>query len=206
MKTKHLSIACLFLITGLISCNNNDEEKQESIPGTGTLQAASGLKPADTTNTTKQTNVSGTLAMNPEHGAPGHRCDIAVGAPLNSAAVNKITMPSAQPSVQLSSPIQSAPNNPPVTVKPAVTNASAVTAGLNPAHGSPGHRCEIAVGAPLNSAPANNTPPQAPIQMTAPVQPKINNTNGVTANLNPAHGQPGHDCSIPVGQPLKQKN
>lgn len=26
--------------------------------------------------------------------------------------------------------------------------------GLNPAHGQPGHRCDIAVGAPLNSAPA----------------------------------------------------
>jgi len=25
---------------------------------------------------------------------------------------------------------------------------------LNPAHGQPGHRCDIAVGAPLNSAPA----------------------------------------------------
>ena len=26
--------------------------------------------------------------------------------------------------------------------------------GLNPPHGKPGHRCDIAVGAPLNSAPA----------------------------------------------------
>jgi hypothetical protein len=54
MKTSHLPIACLLVITGLISCNN-DEEQQESIPGTGTLQTASGLKPADTGNSTKPT-------------------------------------------------------------------------------------------------------------------------------------------------------
>jgi hypothetical protein len=27
-------------------------------------------------------------------------------------------------------------------------------------------------------------------------------TNG-NVRLNPAHGAPGHDCAIPVGQPLK---
>lgn len=35
-------------------------------------------------------------------------------------------------------------------------NASKPT--LNPPHGEPWHRCDIAVGAPLNSPPANNTP------------------------------------------------
>ena len=77
-------------------------------------------------------------------------------------------------------------------------------AGLNPAHGQPGHRCDIAVGAPLNSAPATATQPQtvpaqtvtAPAPAPAPADP--------TAKLNPAHGQPGHDCSIPVGAPLKK--
>jgi len=27
---------------------------------------------------------SSSTALNPKHGEPGHRCDIAVGAPLNS--------------------------------------------------------------------------------------------------------------------------
>ena len=27
-------------------------------------------------------------------------------------------------------------------------------------------------------------------------------TSEATVKLNPAHGQPGHDCAIPVGQPL----
>ena len=38
----------------------------------------------------------------------------------------------------------------------------AVAAGMNPAHGQPGHRCDIAVGAPLNSAPAK--PVSTPVQ------------------------------------------
>jgi hypothetical protein len=38
--------------------------------------------------------------------------------------------------------------------RPVVT---ATTNKLNPAHGLPGHRCEIAVGAPLNSGPAFQT-------------------------------------------------
>jgi hypothetical protein len=65
---------------------------------------------------------------------------------------------------------------------------------LNPEHGQPGHRCEIAVGAPLNSSPAaSNIPVPAP-QRTTP---------GNSVTINPPHGQPGHDCAIPVGQPLK---
>jgi hypothetical protein len=40
------------------------------------------------------------------------------------------------------------------------------------------------------------TPPPSP----APVLPQPANGN---VRLNPAHGQPGHDCAIPVGQPLK---
>ncbi len=78
---------------------------------------------------------------------------------------------------------------------------------LNPAHGLPGHRCDIAVGAPLNS-PANASGP-APVQMQTPqtnapvMQQAPMNAAGV--KLNPPHGQPGHDCSIEVGKPLRQQ-
>ena len=43
-----------------------------------------------------------------------------------------------------------------VVQNPVQTNSNTVlssNAGLNPAHGQPGHRCDIAVGAPLNSKP-----------------------------------------------------
>jgi|SRR5215203_1348912 len=139
-------------------------------------------------------------ALNPAHGQPGHRCDIAVGAPLNSP------------------PPDSANTNKQVVNQ---TNSSipAKPPKLNPTHGQPFHRCDIAVGAPLNSAPpatsgttkASSTPTVTNTIATADsaqIQTAFaadsNTTNGTTGRLNPAHGQPGHDCTIAVGKPLKQ--
>ena len=92
-----------------------------------------------TTVVNPATNVTPTApGMNPPHGQPGHRCDIAVGAPLNSK-------PNPQP-VVTKQPVQTV-----TTQQPAVLTPTAP--GMNPPHGQPGHRCDIAVGAPLNSAP-----------------------------------------------------
>lgn len=73
------------------------------------------------------------------------------------------------------------------------------TAQLNPAHGLPGHRCDIPVGAPLNSSndPGEIAPPNTPSATISPI--RIDQT----PKVNPPHGQPGHDCSVPVGQELK---
>ena len=90
--------------------------------------------------------------------------------------------------------------------------------GMNPEHGQPGHRCEIPVGAPLNSPasstpPASGTPPPSPTPITVnmdgkgsgPVATPSAPPAGATApGMNPPHGQPGHDCSVPVGAPLKK--
>ena len=74
---------------------------------------------------------------------------------------------------------------------------------LNPAHGQPGHRCDIPEGAPLNSpaatnatAPVNNK--NISVQTVAPPKPAKSKLR-----INPAHGEPGHDCAVQVGQPLK---
>lgn len=82
---------------------------------------------------------------------------------------------------------------------------------VNPAHGLPGHDCSIAVGAPLKSA-TNNTPVQtqaptaAPTTVVTPVAPaETKPAANSNAKLNPAHGLPGHDCSIAVGAPLNSK-
>ena len=71
--------------------------------------------------------------INPAHGQPGHRCDLAVGAPLVNA--NGTPVPVAGPQNMNASPAQQQP----------------APAGLkvNPAHGLPGHRCDLQVGAPL---------------------------------------------------------
>ncbi len=74
-------------------------------------------------------------ALNPEHGQPGHRCDIPVGAPLNGGNAAK---PVVTP-VQGNNLIQNQPGATPVKVAD----------GLNPPHGQPGHRCDIKVGDPL---------------------------------------------------------
>ncbi|MBA2746342.1 MAG: hypothetical protein H0U44_08970 [Flavisolibacter sp.] len=92
------------------------------------------------------------------------------------------------------------PINPVVLPKAATPTANSTAKGLNPEHGMPGHRCDIAVGAPLNGQPvaANPTinPTINPIGNTAPAK-----TSG-TVRLNPAHGMPGHDCAVEVGKPL----
>ncbi len=79
------------------------------------------------------------------------------------------------------------------------------TGALNPAHGQPGHRCDLAVGAPLNSTPTQATATQVTTQATpaASSTPTVVPTANVKGQkLNPAHGQPGHKCEIPVGAPL----
>lgn len=80
------------------------------------------------------------------------------------------------------------------------TNASTEEVKVNPAHGLPGHRCDLPVGAPLNGTAGNTVNPtptsQLPSTSVSPV--RIDQTPSV----NPPHGQPGHDCTVPVGAPL----
>ncbi len=94
--------------------------------------------------------------LNPAHGQPGHRCDIAVGAPLTDVAAKTSNDPNSNYPV-VSSPMEyKAPlpfENKTITLPEANTK---VAAGMNPAHGQPGHRCDIAVSAPLNKKSDNN--------------------------------------------------
>lgn len=101
-----------------------------------------------------------------------------------------------------------APNTPTNQVPNSVQMKAAPTAaGMNPAHGQPNHRCDIAVGAPV-STPKVATPPPAPIQPIQPTQsvvvPNANSTEAVITKpgMNPPHGQEGHRCEVAVGAPL----
>lgn len=86
-------------------------------------------------NTTEQATTTST-GMNPAHGQPGHRCDIQVGAPLNSPVPA-----TAQQTTAI------APN--PAPSATAQTEITPTAEGMNPPHGQTNHRCDIAVGAPL---------------------------------------------------------
>ena len=122
--------------------------------------------------------------MNPPHGQPNHRCDIAVGAPLNSP-------PGKTPSLQ-ATPSQ-------VNTTPQATQTQTAS-GMNPPHGQPNHRCDIAVGAPLNSPPGKTPSLQAtPSQVNTTPQATQTQT---ASGMNPPHGQPNHRCDIAVGAPL----
>ncbi|WP_125719023.1 hypothetical protein [Flavobacterium ustbae] len=157
------------------------------------------------------TVLSDTKGINPAHGQPGHRCDIAVGAPLNSAPPQQ-----GQAATQTGQTVK--------VGQPQVVTTTTVPAktpkGMNPPHGQPGHRCDIPVGAPLNSPPAKttattttNTAQSGTVTQNFSVTPPASNpvpallsTEGTEATvadgMNPPHGKPGHRCDIAVGAPL----
>jgi hypothetical protein len=70
--------------------------------------------------------------------------------------------------------------------------------GIDPSHGQPGHRCDIAVGAPLNSKAATTAATRIQLQYLLPGTNRNyecknysnNNAPTVTAEgMNPPHGQ-----------------
>ena len=93
------------------------------------------------------TQMQTTAGLNPPHGQPGHRCEIPVGAPLDSKPAQKTqpqttqvvtTKPAEQPVMKINS------NSSSTTI-----TGTSTPPGMNPPHGQEGHRCDIAVGAPL---------------------------------------------------------
>ena len=105
----------LICFTGLLSCKDEAKEVEvEKAPLENAIK--------ETSKTTDST----TARLNPEHGMPGHRCEIPVGAPLDQAAVAPTT-------TSTTSPLLRADAQP----------------KKNPPHGQPGHDCSKPVGADL---------------------------------------------------------
>ena len=177
-------IGILILSLSVISCDNvekpslintNNTAGMQSMPVPGASAGAVSAQPT-------------TAALNPKHGLPGHRCDIPEGAPLNQPAAN------TTPVINTTQPAATVPS-----INLPQQSVSGATAKLNPKHGEPGHRCDIAVGAPLNAAPATATP-SINTGSAATAAPLLKSAGSV--KLNPQHGQPGHRCDIAVGAPL----
>lgn len=207
------------IVTSLlfVSCKK-ELEPQESTPTSELVKL--GLA-KDTTKTQSvvqvpagnpNTVMGATQGINPAHGQPGHRCDIAVGAPLNSAP----TQQAQTTTTQTAQPVQVNTGQQQVVTTTAAAPVK-VAKGMNPSHGQPGHRCDIPVGAPLNSAAptqpvaTTNTAQSGSTSKTFTVTPPPANnavpallsTEVATADgMNPAHGKPGHRCDIAVGAPL----
>ncbi len=219
MNSKILISSLVLSSLLFISCKK-DLEPQENTP-TSELVKLGLMKDTTKVNsvvqnpvqTNSNTVLSSNAGLNPAHGQPGHRCDIAVGAPLNSAPTQGQTA-TAQPTqtVQVNPTQQNVVTTTTTTAAPVK-----VGKGMNPSHGQPGHRCDIPVGAPLNSPVAakqttTNTAQSGSTSQTFTVTPPANNnavpallsteTPTVAEGMNPAHGQPGHRCDIAVGAPL----
>ncbi len=143
MKKIIFSLAALGILS--VSC---EETKKEAPDANATEQES-----VDNTTSTDNNEAVAEVKKNPPHGQPGHRCDIAVGAPLDSAPTkNNVT---AQPASNTTgqgflsnsntnaAPAQATPQ------RPAQTTAAGMQGKPNPAHGQPGHRCDVKVGQPL---------------------------------------------------------
>jgi|TARA_R110000850_G_scaffold277086_1_gene422495 hypothetical protein len=96
-----------------------------------------------------------------------------------------------------------------VNTPKSTTEASNGDIALNPAHGQPGHRCDIPVGQPLDGSGQQSqtikSTQQSPViksNGSVPVNSNKSTNTNTDGAVNPAHGQPGHRCDIPVGAPL----
>lgn len=165
-------LTLLFIIAFvLISCKNEAENQTPKVivpftqvantqanqtvtaPQPSILYQQNGVNKNTATQTQPQTQtvaapVKVAKGMNPSHGQPGHRCDIPVGAPLNSPVAANSTTPQVV-------------TNSGQTVTTTTMTTAKTPKGMNPPHGQPGHRCDISVGAPLDS-PVAAAKPAAP--------------------------------------------
>lgn len=164
-----------FAVILFCSCSNKKPEVQVVTATPTGMEGLQKTAPIATANAQTKSN----LIFNPPHGQAGHNCDLAVGAPLNQTAPIKP---------------QEIPAQPKVAVAPATTEKNS-NKTLNPAHGKPNHRCDIAVGASLDSKPLQKA------TVIDPTENKNLEANNAT-KLNPEHGKPNHRCDIAVGAPL----
>lgn len=159
MKKLLLSICASLAITSLIACGNETANTTNTTTDTNanlgsantqnsTLESSLVASTSDTTKKIVTTNApTANGGLNPEHGQPGHRCDIEVGAPLNSApAAQAPQQMQVQPQMQTQ---QAAPQMQPQVAPPAQQTAPGFSGKPNPAHGQPGHRCDLEVGVTL---------------------------------------------------------
>ncbi len=133
----------------LLSCENKNAQVAET--QTNVTANVDSLQLAETSVSTGQATevtaeTSARPALNPAHGEPYHRCDIQVGAPIDSAP--EPSAPQLTPSPQVSG-FNTSPIAPSVTSSAAPAAISGPKPALNPAHGEPYHRCDLQVGAPL---------------------------------------------------------
>lgn len=173
MKTKYLFLA--LLVGSLVLCSCKKEEEGIKNETQTTAIEATSAKPQITTTPVQAAPTGERPALNPAHGQPYHRCEIAVGAPLDGPATQQGNSPiqnspgpksffktvQSENATTAATPVPTPQPTPQATTTvtpsakpsaPAATTANTPKPKNNPAHGQPHHRCDIAVGAPLPDA------------------------------------------------------
>lgn len=210
MKNTLLGLMAISIFT--VSCKK-DERATYLTEEAGVEQPAVAVNQAPKASLIDQAGIttgSGTATvtaagMNPPHGQPGHRCDIPVGQPLNSAPTQPQNGQNVAVNAQQGQAIQIDPNalQPGKFTVDKSGKAKTVTPkGMNPPHGEPGHRCDIPVGQPLNSKPAQTQQPAQVVAQNTPVQAAAPAPTGPKPAVNPPHGEPWHNCAVKVGEAL----
>ena len=155
---KKISLLLFAAAALAVSCTNTKTtESQTKVPAETTPAAVQENAQTNTDAAAQNATAVTTAtpgnrpALNPAHGEPYHRCDIQVGAPLDSPAPAQAA---ATPVVPQQAPGGNSFNTNPITPSASVApSGSASSLGpkpaLNPAHGEPHHRCDLQVGAPL---------------------------------------------------------
>lgn len=137
----------------LSSCEKSAQKTNETASSaTKTTEAtpADAAPTATAANATVNSADSAKPALNPAHGEPYHRCDIAVGAPIDSQPVAQNAAPQMPQQTAPANSFNTNPIAPSNSPSAAPATATGPKPALNPAHGEPHHRCDLQVGAPLS--------------------------------------------------------
>jgi len=85
MKTIYIVIIIILLGASVFAYIYNEKTESTATPVATGVTAQPGVQPAG--------NATAAKGLNPEHGLPGHRCDLPVGAPLTVTAEQKSAAP-----------------------------------------------------------------------------------------------------------------
>jgi len=85
MKTIYIVIIIVLLGASVFAYIYNQKTQSASTPAASSVPAQQGVQPAG--------NATAANGLNPEHGLPGHRCDLPVGAPLTVSKEQKSAAP-----------------------------------------------------------------------------------------------------------------
>lgn len=133
----------------LVSCEKSAQSTTDTASSAAKTAEATPANATPAANAGTAATNSAKPALNPAHGEPHHRCDIAVGAPIDSQPAAQNAAPQMTPQAVPANAFNTNPIAPTNAPSAAPVTATGPKPALNPAHGEPHHRCDLEVGAPL---------------------------------------------------------